>query len=77
MHEVFNDANECFDANDDHCAIQQLIRHTDLFRGFIVKEWVMASRNNMNFRACDKVIKKVMLISIMNVGKENLWCCAT
>ena len=56
--EMLNDVNKYFNNNDDYHTNQQLIGHRELFRGVIVKEWVIENLNNMHFHTCDKVFVK-------------------
>ena len=55
-----NDAKNHFDDDDDCFTNHQLEGHRDLFRGVIVKEWVMGNNNKINFHVCNKAcIKKI------------------
>ena len=51
---MLKDINKCFN-NDDNCyKNQQLNGCRDLFRGVIVKEWVIGNYNTINFYTYNK-----------------------
>ena len=56
---MLNDINKYFNDNEDYYTNQQMIGHRDLFRGVVVKEWVMKNHNNINFHAYNKVLVKI------------------
>ena len=58
VQEMLNDVNKYFNNNDDYYTNQQLIGHRELFRGVVVKEWVIENQNNINFHAYNKVLVK-------------------
>ena len=55
---MLKDIDKYFNNNDDYYINQQLIGCRDLFRGVIVKEWVMGNYNYINFHACNKALVK-------------------
>ena len=55
---MLKDINKYFNNDDYYYTNQQLIGHRGLFRGVIVKEWVMGNHNNINSHACNKVLVK-------------------
>ena len=55
---MLNDISKYSNNGDDYYTNQQLIGHKDIFRGVVVKEWVMGNDNNINFHTCNKVLVK-------------------
>ena len=45
MQEMVNDAKKCFNNNNDYYKNKQFIGHRYLFRGFLVKDWLMGNNN--------------------------------
>ena len=72
MQEMLNDINKYFNNDNDYYTNQQLIGHIDMFRGVVVKEWVVGNDDNINFHACNKVLVKSCVKFTMNVGKEDV-----
>ena len=58
VQEMLNDINKYFNNNEDYYTNQQMIGYRDLFRGVVVKEWVIENQNNINFYAYNKVLVK-------------------
>ena len=58
VQEMLKDINECFNNCNDHHTNQQLIGHRDMFRGVVVKEWVIGKNINIIFHAHNKVLVK-------------------
>ena len=49
-----NDENKFFNNNNDYFKNQQFIGYRDLFKGFIVKEWVTGNHNISKFHSHKK-----------------------
>ena len=54
--EMLKDTNKNFNNEDGHCTNQQLIGHKHMFRGVIVKDWVIDNSNSVNFHPRDKFL---------------------
>ena len=62
FYEFLREINKNFN-NDNHTyANKQLIGHINLFRGVIVKEWVVSNQKQIDFRLSNKVIVKRCVI---------------
>ena len=59
VQEMLKDINKYFNNDDDCHTSQKLIGRRDVFRGIVLKEWVMGNNNNMNLHACNKVLVKI------------------
>ena len=53
---MLKDLDKYFNNEDDYCTNRQLIGYEYLFRGVIVKYWVMENCNSVNFHPHNKVL---------------------
>ena len=51
--------NKHFNNNNNVHTNKYLIGHKDLFRGVIVKEWVVSNQNRIHFKSHNKLIVKM------------------
>ena len=59
VQEMLNYVKKDFNKTNNHCTSQQLIGNNDLFRGVIVKEWVMGNQGRIDFPQCNTVVVKI------------------
>ena len=53
---MLKDTNKYFDKEDDYYTNQRLIGCKNVFRGVIVKDWVMCNNNRVKFHPHNKVL---------------------
>ena len=56
-----NDTNKFFNNSNDHCTNHKLFGCRDLFRGVVVKKWVMGNHNISKCHAFNKVLVKICI----------------
>ena len=56
--EMLNDIHNHFNNDDDYYTNRHLIGYKYLFRGVIVKDWVICNYNSVDFHLCNKVLIK-------------------
>ena len=59
MQDILNDVKKYFNKTNNYCSNQQLIGCKDLFRGVMVKEWVMGNQGRIDFPQCNTVVVKI------------------
>ena len=58
VEEMMKDAIKHFNDDEDHHANQQTIGCEDMFRGLIVKEWIVGNEHCVNFHIFNKILIK-------------------
>ena len=55
---MLRDINNHFNDDDNYYAYQQIIPCDDMFRGVIVKEWIVGNAYDVNFHNYNKILIK-------------------
>ena len=61
VQEILNDEKKNFNKTNNHNSNQQLVGHNDLFRGVIVKQWLMGNQVRIIFFRHNEALAKFFI----------------